>query len=188
MPEESLRNQFLIAMPSLADGNFEKSVSLMCEHGDDGALGLVINRPTDLQLGAMLEHLEIDCSGLTPQRRDSAVFWGGPVQMDRGFVLHTPLGEWESSIRISEELGVTTSRDILAAIGKGQGPEQYLVTLGYAGWDAGQLDQEIMENSWLTAPADLRIIFDTQVQDRWSAATRLLGIDPSSLMHDAGHA
>ncbi len=188
MPEESLRNQFLIAMPSLADGNFEKSVSLMCEHGEDGALGLIINRPTDLQLGTMLEHLEIDCSGLAPEHSDDAVFWGGPVQMDRGFVLHSPLGRWESSIQINPDLGVTTSRDILAAIGAGQGPEQYLVTLGYAGWDAGQLDQEILDNSWLTVPADLRIIFDTPVQDRWSAATRLLGIDPSSLMHDAGHA
>ena len=188
MPDESLRNQFLIAMPSLADSNFEKSVSLMCEHGDEGALGLVINRPTDLLLGPMLEHLEIDCGGLSEQVAQTPIYWGGPVQMDRGFVLHSPVGKWESSIRISNDLGVTTSRDILTAIGAGEGPDQYLITLGYAGWDAGQLEQEILDNSWLTIAADPGIIFETASEDRWNAATRLLGIDPNSLANDAGHA
>ncbi len=185
MPTESLRNQFLIAMPNLADSNFEKSVSLMCEHGDEGALGLVINRPTDLRLRAMLEHLDIDCSGLLPEQ---AIYWGGPVQMERGFVLHSPLGDWEASIELSESLGVTTSRDILTAIGAGRGPARFQIMLGYAGWDAGQLEREIMENSWLNIGAELSVIFDTASEDRWEAATRLLGIDPSSLSQGAGHA
>ena len=147
MPPESLRNQFLIAMPSLADSNFERSVSLMCEHGEDGALGLIINRPTDLDVASMLDHLEIDCSGLKPTDSGQAIYWGGPVQTDRGFVLHSPLGEWESSIQLSSELGVTTSRDILTAIGAGQGPDKFLITLGYAGWEHGQLEQEILQLS-----------------------------------------
>lgn len=185
MPTESLRNQFLIAMPSLADSNFEKTVSLMCEHGEEGALGLVINRPTDLKLSAMLEHLEIDCA---TQVEDRAVYWGGPVQMERGFVLHSPVGNWESSIQLSDTLGVTTSRDILLAIGSGAGPERFQIMLGYAGWDAGQLEQEIMDNSWLNIDADPAIIFETNSEQRWEAATRLLGIDPSALSQDAGHA
>ncbi len=188
MSEESLRNQFLIAMPSLADSNFERSVSLLCEHGDDGALGLVINRPTDLTVGGMLEHLDIDSSGLSPTQIESPVFWGGPVQSERGFVLHSPRGRWESSIQVSPTLAVSTSRDILAAIGAGQGPERFLVTLGYAGWESGQLEREIMENSWLNTEANASIIFETASEMRWDAATRLLGIDPASLSHGAGHA
>lgn len=188
MPEESLRNQFLIAMPSLADSNFERSVSLLCEHGDDGALGLIINRPTDLSVGGMFEHLELDASGLSQAQSESPVYWGGPVQSERGFVLHSPLGQWESSILVSPSLAVSTSRDILAAIGAGQGPDRFLITLGYAGWESGQLEREIMENSWLNTEANPSIIFDTASDMRWDAATRLLGIDPSSLSHDAGHA
>lgn len=185
MLTESLRNQFLIAMPSLADSNFEKSVSLMCEHGEEGALGLVINRPTDLGLAAMLDHLEIDCIA---DVADQVIYWGGPVQMERGFVLHSPMGQWESSIQLNDDLGVTTSRDILVAIGAGSGPEHFQIMLGYSGWDAGQLEQEIMDNSWLTIAADPAIIFDTVSEKRWEAATRLLGIDPSALSKDAGHA
>ncbi len=188
MPTESLRNQFLIAMPSLADSNFARSVSVLCEHGEDGALGLVINRPTDLTLGDMLEHLEIDCSGLTEAAASKAVYWGGPVQVERGFVLHTPLGAWDSCIRINDQLGVATSRDILTAIGAGLGPEHYQVMLGYSGWDGGQLEQEIMDNSWLNTLTDLSVIFETSHADRWAAATRLLGIDPSNLTDSAGHA
>lgn len=188
MSEDSLRNQFLIAMPSLEDSNFERSVSLLCEHGDDGALGLVINRPTDLTLGGMLEHLEIDASGLSEEQSKQAIYWGGPVQSERGFVLHTPLGDWESSIRVTDQLGVSTSRDILKAIGAGKGPSKFLITLGYAGWESGQLEQEILSNSWLNIDADQSIIFDSPSDDRWQAATRLLGIDPASLSHDAGHA
>lgn len=188
MPEESLRNQFLIAMPSLADSNFERSVSLLCEHGEDGALGLVINRPTDLSVGAMLEHLEIDFSGLTTAQSERPVYWGGPVQAERGFVLHSPLGDWESSIQVSPELALSTSRDILNAIGQGQGPDRFLITLGYAGWESGQLERELMENSWLNIEANPSIIFDTASDLRWDAATRLLGIDPASLSHGAGHA
>lgn len=188
MSVESLRNQFLIAMPNLADSPFEKSVSLMCDHNDEGALGLVINRPTDLRLGAMLEHLEIDCQGLDARDAQRSIYWGGPVQSDRGFVLHSPPGDWDSCIRVSDTLGVATSRDILSAIGAGQGPRQYLITLGYAGWGAGQLEQEIMDNSWLTVAADNQVIFDLGDEARWSAATQLLGIDPNTLIDGAGHA
>lgn len=188
MPEESLRNQFLIAMPSLADSNFERSVSLLCEHGEQGALGLVINRPTDLLLGGMLEHLDIDCSGLLAAAKDSAIYWGGPVQSERGFVLHSPCGEWESSITVNPKLSVSTSRDILVAIGAGKGPEKYLITLGYAGWESGQLEQELLENSWLNTAAEQSIIFDVISEQRWESATRLLGIDPNSLSFGSGHA
>jgi putative transcriptional regulator len=187
MSAESLRNQFLIAMPSLADSNFEKSVSLLCEYGDEGALGLVINRPTDLLLGGMLAHLDIDCSGLSAERLEQEIYWGGPVQVERGFVLHTPLGEWESSIRINDAMGVTTSRDILTSIGAGTGPEKFQIMLGYAGWEAGQLEAEILDNSWLSIKAEASIVFDTPSDERWVAATRLLGIDPSSLSSGAGH-
>lgn len=185
MSGDNLRNQFLIAMPSLGDGHFEKSVSILCEHGSEGALGLVINRPTDLSLRAMLEHLDLDCSGL---RGDDMVFWGGPVQTERGFVLHSPVGDWDSSIQLSDSLAVTTSRDILTAISRGAGPEKFQIMLGYAGWDAGQLEREIMENTWLNSAARDSIIFETPVEDRWAAATRLLGVDPASLSEHAGHA
>ncbi|MGJ8670756.1 MAG: YqgE/AlgH family protein [Oceanococcus sp.] len=188
MPSESLRNQFLIAMPSLADSNFERSVSLLCEHGDDGALGLVINRPTDLDVASMLDHLEIDCSGLSEADSKQAIYWGGPVQTDRGFVLHSPLGDWESTIQLSSHLGVSTSRDILTSIGAGAGPEKFLITLGYAGWEHGQLEQEILQNSWLNITADQSVIFETDSGQRWEAATRLLGIDPSSISTGVGHA
>ena len=188
MSAESLRNQFLIAMPSLEDSNFERSVSLMCEHGEDVALGLVINRPTDLSVGGMLDHLEIDCAGLSETISQQAIYWGGPVQTDRGFVLHSPLGDWESSIQLSDNLGVSTSRDILVSIGAGNGPEKFLIMLGYAGWEHGQLEQEILQNSWLNTAADQSVIFETDSDERWEAATRLLGIDPSSLSSKAGHA
>lgn len=188
MSQESLRNQFLIAMPSLADGHFERSVSLLCEHGDEGALGLVINRPTDLNVAGMLDHLEIDCAGLSQAHAEQSIYWGGPVQTDRGFVLHTPLGDWESSIQVNAQLGVSTSRDILNSIAAGQGPDKFLITLGYAGWEHGQLEQEILQNSWLNTQADASIIFDLASDQRWQAATQLLGIDPNSLSAGAGHA
>ncbi len=186
MPADSLRNQFLIAMSGLADQNFFQSVTLLCEHNDEGSLGLVINRPTDLDLDSMLEHLNIDTSGLT--RSGIPVYWGGPVQTERGFVVHRPAGDWEACMKISDEISVTTSRDILTAIGAGRGPENFLVALGYAGWDCGQLEREILDNSWLNAPASDSIIFELAAEERWSAATRLLGVDPSSLSSTAGHA
>ncbi len=186
MSADSLRNQLLIAMPGLEDDNFSLSVTLMCEHSDEGSLGLVINRPTELQLGAMLDHLQLETSGL--REPELPVYWGGPVQPERGFVVHRPLGDWDASMPLGDGLGVTTSRDILEAIGQGRGPEQFLVALGYAGWDGGQLEDEIMRNSWLNTPTDQRIIFDLPPEQRWDAATRLLGVDPDTLSSTAGHA
>jgi putative transcriptional regulator len=180
-----LANQFLVAMPSLDDDNFNHSVTLMCEHTDQGALGLVINRPLTLHLGEMLDQMGL---ARTQLRGDPIVYWGGPVQPERGFVVHASPGNWDSTLAISDDLYVTTSRDVLAAIGDGQGPRQYFVALGYAGWGAGQLDDELLRNSWLNTPVDRSILFHTPASERWRAATRLLGVDISHLASVAGHA
>lgn len=181
-----LTNQFLIAMPSLADPNFHGTVTYMCAHTEEGAMGIVINRPLDLALGEMLSHMDI-----APERRDIGemlVLQGGPVQRERGFVIHEPAGDWDSVLRVGNHIGIATSRDILAAVARGDGPERSVVALGYAGWGAGQLEREVLENAWLSGPADTRIIFDVPYADRWETATRMLGFDPEKLMGDAGHA
>jgi putative transcriptional regulator len=181
-----LANHFLIAMPALADPNFHRTVTLICEHSSEGAMGIVINRTTDLALGEILQQMGID-----PERasmRSMPVHLGGPVQTNRGFVLHEPLGSWESTLPITESLGVSTSRDILAAIAENKGPQRCLVALGYAGWGAGQLEREIAENSWLNGPADQQILFDTPVEHRWQKAAQLAGVDLSLLSTEAGHA
>lgn len=180
-----LSNQFLVAMPNVVGGEFDRTVTFLCEHSDDGAMGLVINRPTDLELRDMLDHMGIDHAGLGAGK---PVFWGGPVQPERGFVLHRPAGEWEATLTVDNELSITTSKDILEAIGNGGGPAEYLVMLGYAGWGGGQLESEIRHNSWLNTPTDSAIIFGTPTDDRWSAAARLLGLDPGLLSGSAGHA
>ena len=180
-----LANQFLVAMPSLDDDNFNHSVTLMCEHTEQGALGLVINRPMTLHLGEMLEQMGL---AHTKLKGDPIVYWGGPVQPERGFVVHNHPGGWDSTLAITDDLYVTTSRDILAAIGNGEGPRQYFVALGYAGWSAGQLDDEVLRNSWLNTPVDRSILFHTPANERWRAATRLLGVDISHLASIAGHA
>lgn len=183
----SLRNQFLVAMPGMVDGNFDHTVTLLCEHTPEGAMGLVVNRPTTLELGDMLQHMGIESGQLTTG--SSPVFWGGPVQPERGFVLHsTGAGVWDSTLKLSDAISVTTSKDILVAISQGQGPANYLVTLGYAGWSAGQLESEILHNSWLNAPADSAILFGTPTAARWEAAARQLGVDVRLLSTDAGHA
>lgn len=183
---ENFTRQFLIAMPNLADPNFFHSVTLICEHGDDGAMGLVINRPMDdITLGTVLTHMGIeggDALGSTP------VYTGGPVQPERGFVLHSPPGEWNSTLRLGEDLAVTTSRDILEALVEGRGPEHFIVTLGYAGWGPGQLEREITDNAWLTTPSDSAILFDTPASRRWESAARHIGIDLNLLSGEAGHA
>ncbi len=182
----SLSNHFLIAMPSLEDPNFQRTVTFLCEHNADGALGIVINRPTDIRLGELLDHLE------TPAQDNATaahpVYMGGPVQRERGFVLHPPDDRWDSSLRVSDRVAVTTSRDILAAIAKGNGPEQFLVALGYAGWGAGQLEQEMADNAWLSGPADADVIFRRSNEERWRAAAALLGVDITLLSSDTGHA
>lgn len=181
-----LSNQFLIAMPTLADPNFFQTVTYISEHNASGALGLVINRPLSLSLGQLLEHLQI-----TTNRFDLAalpVYQGGPVQPEQGFVLHSPVGHWGATLRVTERIGITTSRDILQAVARGEGPEQILVTLGYAGWGPGQLEQELADNAWLFGPADSDILFQTPSDQRWQAAAALMGIDLTLLSAHAGHA
>ncbi len=186
MADESyLSNQFLVAMPGLEDSNFSHSVTLLCEHSDKGALGLIINRPTDLHLTEMLDQMGVE-HGQLPG--DPIVYWGGPVQPERGFVVHCGPGTWDSTLKLDEDLYITTSRDVLGAIGRGEGPERYMVALGYAGWGEGQLESEIMSNSWLNTPVDGSVLFGTPAPERWIAATRLLGVDVSHLASVAGHA
>ena len=182
----SLTDHFLIAMPGLADANFTHTVTYICEHNERGAMGLVVNRPLDLTLREVLEHMEI-----TPGERpevDGTIFSGGPVQPEHGFVLHTPVGEWDASLAITDRIAVTTSRDVLTAVNEGRGPEHYLICLGYAGWGEGQLEEEMAQNAWLSGPADPSILFDTPADRRWSAAAALLGVDLNLLSSEAGHA
>ncbi len=181
-----LSNQFLIAMPGMTDPNFHKTVTFVCEHSDDGALGIIINRPMDLRLGEIFGQLSLESGDQHTSLQP--VFRGGPVQQGRGFVLHKPGGEWESTLAVSDRIQVTTSRDILRAMADGKGPEPALVALGYAGWDAGQLEQEMVENSWLSTPADAAIIFETPCEQRLEAAAALMGVDINSLGNYSGHA
>jgi len=182
----SLANHFLIAMPTLADANFARSVTLICEHSDKGAMGIVVNRMTDLRLGEIFEQLSIDSAKAS--NTESIVYLGGPVQNNRGFVLHEPLGNWESTLTVTDNLGVSTSRDVLEAIAHNRGPDKYMVALGYAGWGAGQLEREISENSWLSGPASREIIFNLPAEHRWKAAARLMGVNLSTLSGETGHA
>ncbi|HEX4885234.1 MAG TPA: YqgE/AlgH family protein [Casimicrobiaceae bacterium] len=182
----NLTHHFLIAMPSMADPNFAHTLTYVCEHNPDGALGLVVNRPIDMTLSALFEQIEVPLADR--KLRETPVMFGGPVQVDRGFVLHRPLGNWQSTLAISDELGLTTSKDILEAVGRGEGPEHIIVSLGYAGWSAGQLEQELAANAWLTVEADAEVLFGNRAEDRLPAAMRLLGIDFSQLSDGAGHA
>ena len=183
---DSFTNHFLIAMPNLRDPNFARTVTLICEHSNEGAMGIVINRVTDLRLTDILQQMEIE--GDDSQHLDLPVYVGGPVQNNRGFVLHEPLGTWESTLTVTESLGVTTSRDILLALAENRGPQRCLLALGYAGWAAGQLEHEIGENAWLSGPADSQILFETPVEARWGAAVKHLGVDLAALSSEAGHA
>lgn len=186
MSGTSLTNHFLIAMPNLADPNFHHTVTFICAHNEDGAMGIVINRPMELALADILSQMNLaPCS---PDVGNMIIHQGGPVQTDRGFVLHRPDASWHSSINVSEEIGVTTSRDILEAIAEGRGPGDAFIALGYAGWAAGQLEQEIKENAWLSGPVGSEIIFRTPVERRWEQAARLLGVDVNLLSSDIGHA
>ena len=180
-----LSNQFLMAMPGMVDGEFAGTVIYLCEHSPKGALGLVINRPTDLSVAGLLEKIDLTLEIALPQ--NAAVYFGGPVHTDRGFVLHSPAGSFSSSIQLGN-LALTTSRDVLQAVAQGNGPDKMLVTLGYSGWGAGQLESEIAQNAWLTVPASAEVIFATPPEDRYAAALKLLGIDPAMLSGVAGHA
>ncbi|MGR9099602.1 MAG: YqgE/AlgH family protein [Gammaproteobacteria bacterium] len=181
----SLTNQFLIAMPNLGDPNFSHTVTLMCQHNEDGALGIVVNRPTTMKLEDIFMQMEIKATD--GQSKDIPVYAGGPVQQERGFVLHTLGDKWDSSLPISDSIALTTSRDILEAIAVGKGPEKILIALGYAGWGEGQLEREIRENAWLNTPSSHQILFDTPVDQRWNAAALQMGIDIRLLSTQAGH-
>ena len=183
---QSLSNHFLIAMPGLDDPNFHHTTTYICEHDENGALGVVINRPLNMQLGEILQHMDIGASSKEISSRQ--VYMGGPVQTDRGFVLHEPSGDWEATLKVTDSIGITSSRDILQAIAEGKGPKNAIVTLGYAGWGAGQLEQELAANTWLSGPASSKIVFETPSEERWLAAAALLGIDLNLLSSDAGHA
>lgn len=182
----NLTGQLLIAMPGLADPNFDHSVTYICEHSDAGALGIVINKPMNMDVGEVLEQLSLE----TDSREFAAqpVMRGGPVQAERGFVLHESPQEWDATTEVGHSIFVTTSQDILSDVAAGKGPERILMALGYAGWDAGQLEEEILQNAWLTVPASPDIVFATPIEDRWQAAAKSIGIDPNNLSLSAGNA
>ena len=181
-----LTNQLLIAMPAMGDPNFAQTVTLICDHGPRGALGLILNKPLTMRMGEIFAQLEISvASGPLSERQ---VLRGGPMQTDRGFVVHRAGGEWDSTLKVSDAIHVTTSRDILAAMARGEGPSEAIVALGYAGWDGGQLEDEIRANAWLNAPVDAELIFEMPFESRWEAAGRLLGVELSRISPISGNA
>ena len=222
---QSLENQFLIAMPSLGDDYFHKTVTYICEHNDEGAMGLIINMPVNITLHDLLKQIdendieasnkkvsdnqsdditekhleqenlsEPDSTPATIEKifidhsLEQLVLSGGPIAQNRGFVLHRTQSGWKSSLALSEDIMITTSKDILMALGTENAPEQFMVTLGYAGWGPGQLEAELQANSWLTIDADSDILFNTPIEQRWQKATEKLGIDIAHLSSDIGHA
>ena len=180
---DSLRHHFLVASPWLADPRFHGGVIYLCEHSSDGALGLMINQPLDIHLGEILEQLDMQGGEL-----DLPVFSGGPVEPERGFVLHSPGRHWQNTARVTDDVSLSTSRDILESIGKDDGPDEFLVALGYSGWGEGQLEEELGSNAWLTCPASSDILFRTPVDKRYEAVLRLIGIDLNQLSDSVGHA
>ncbi len=182
----NLTNHFLIAMPAMADPYFSKTLTYICEHSARGAIGLVINKPIDITVGHLFEQVNIalDDDAL----RYDPVHFGGPVKVECGFVLHQPLGDWNSTLKVGTDIGMTTSKDILEAIAEGAGPSKVLVTLGYAGWGAGQLEEEIKLNGWLTVEADANLIFDLPAEEKLVAAMLKLGVRPEMLSDAVGHA
>lgn len=183
----SFKNQLLIAMPNLQDPNFFHGVTFVCQHNNDGALGLVINHPTAMILSDILEQMDITVKD--KKIAEIPVFAGGPVQQERGFVLHHTSEElWESTIPVSDTLSLTTSRDILIAIAQEKGPEKFLVALGYAGWAGDQLETEMRQNTWLTTQYDESVVFDTPISKRWSVAAHKMGLDINLLSTQTGHA
>lgn len=182
-----LVNHFLIAMPRLDDANFTQSVTYICEHNSEGAMGITINRPSDVLLQDILEQIQIKAN--RPEVGHQTIYNGGPVQTDRGFILHSKTDQkWDATLEITNDIQLTSSKDILIAIANDEGPEQSLITLGYAGWGEGQLEKEIANNFWLSCQADSSIIFNTPIDKRWESAASLLGIDLQLLSNDAGHA
>jgi putative transcriptional regulator len=183
---QCLTNQFLVAMPGLVDPNFARTVTYICEHNADGAMGIIVNRPINFHLGEMLDQLEIMVTNFAA--RKLPIYLGGPVQPDRGFVLHTGESIWNSTLRITPQINITTSKDILEAIACGDGPPQILIALGYAGWAKGQIENELSTNTWLSTPSTSEILFRLPVEQRWRAAGRLIGIDLDLVSLESGHA
>jgi len=183
---DCLRDHFLLAMPGLTEGIFSHSITYICEHGESGAMGIIVNQPLDLTVKEIFDHLQITTRS---DFSNMPVMAGGPVQMDHGFVLHRRCDrEWEASLKVTPEITLTTSQDILRAIAGDEGPEQHLIALGYAGWSAGQLEQELVDNAWLTLPGRSDIIFSTPAEERLPAAAALLGVDMNLISGQAGHA
>lgn len=178
-------NQFIIAMPNLVDPNFFHTVTYLCQHNEEGALGIVINRSAKMKLGEIFQQMDIRVT--SPETAETPVFAGGPVQQDRGFVIHTSGKLWDATMAVSDSISLTTSRDIIEAIAAGTGPERYLVALGYAGWGEGQLEKEMLANAWLNTPFGGNVLFDIPVHQRWSAAAGQIGIDINKLTMPAGH-
>jgi putative transcriptional regulator len=189
MQRIDLTDHFLIAMPAMADPYFAKSLVYIAEHNEQGALGLIVNRPLELNIAALFERIALPC---TPAGRghltNLPVFFGGPVQTDRGFVLHRPIGDWQSTLAVTPDIGLTSSRDILQSVASLQTPGDLLVTLGYSGWGAGQLEHELAQNSWLTVRASAHILFDLPYEERLASAMEILGVDFARLSDAAGHA
>jgi len=186
MDNVNLTDNFLIAMPTLEDPYFSNALVYICEHNENGALGIIVNRPIDMDLAGLFEKIDIKLSADSLAKLP--VYFGGPVQLDRGFVLHRPIGHWQSTLAVNGEVGLTSSRDVLSSVGSDGVPAEILVTLGYAGWDAGQLESELAQNSWLTVPAKAEILFDLPPEERLPAAMQRLGISFTQLSDVAGHA
>jgi putative transcriptional regulator len=182
----NLTGHLLIAMPSMLDPNFSRTVTYICEHSDQGALGIVVNQPLDMDIGEVLDQLALKASD--EEVASTPIIRGGPVELQRGFVIHRAPEGWDSTVAVADNIFVTTSQDILGAIASGNGPDQALLALGYAGWGAGQLEQEMSANAWLSVPADPDIIFSIPFEDRWRRAAGLLGVDIATLSSEAGHA
>jgi putative transcriptional regulator len=187
----NLTGHLLIAMPGMTDPFFSKSVTFICTHNQDGAMGVMINRPTDLSYETLFEKIKVELA--QSELADNAVLYGGPVQPERGFVLHEHSGEWDSTLSIAENTALTTSKDILESVAIGTGPKKMLLALGYAGWTAGQLEQEIAANSWLSVQAKdgetlHKILFECKAEDKLNASLALLGVNPAMLSDVAGHA
>jgi putative transcriptional regulator len=186
MDAVNLTDNFLIAMPAMTDPYFAQSLVYICEHNENGALGIIVNRPIDMSLGSLFEKIDLPLGH--GELADMPVYFGGPVQLDRGFVLHRPVGQWQSTLAVNGNIGLTSSRDVLVSVGEAGKPAELIVTLGYAGWGAGQLEEELAQNAWLTVPARADILFEMPPEERLPAAMLKLGVSFSQLSDTAGHA
>lgn len=186
----NLQHHFLIAMPTLQDPLFKRSVVYICEHNEDGAMGLIVNKPMEnLTVDGILTKLKISPEPREPDARlDKPVFAGGPLAEDRGFILHSAQRTFASSIRVSDNTVITTSRDVLETLGTPDQPEQVLVALGYCAWEKDQLESELLENAWLTTSANSNILFHTPIAERWREAAKSMGVDIHNIASEAGHA